>query len=124
MIGDPEDLTNEQRTELHERLVALEAQLQDALDSSQKSAAPVELDQSTMGRVSRIDAIQQQQMARASLQAARTRLAQVRAALQAVAEDTYGECRRCEEPIGYARLAARPETPFCLDCQTKRESRL
>ena len=26
-------------------------------------------------------------------------------------------CRRCEEPIGYKRLSARPESPYCLDCQ-------
>ncbi|MCK5912686.1 MAG: TraR/DksA C4-type zinc finger protein, partial [Desulfuromusa sp.] len=33
----------------------------------------------------------------------------------------YGECRMCEEPIGYPRLQVRPESPFCLECQKQAE---
>ena len=32
-------------------------------------------------------------------------------------------CRRCEEPIGFRRLQARPETPLCVACQNQRERR-
>jgi len=45
----------------------------------------------------------------------------VEAALQAIKMERYGECRRCEEPIGYSRLDVRPESPFCLDCQKQSE---
>ena len=70
-----------------------------------------------------MDAIQQQKMVEANRQRAAIRLKQVRAALRAFSSDEYGLCRRCEEPIGYARLKAQPEGPFCLDCQRSSEVR-
>jgi DnaK suppressor protein len=51
------------------------------------------------------------------------RAQQVRAALERIAAGTYGACAACEEEVGYARLKARPETPFCIACQTRRERR-
>jgi DnaK suppressor protein len=101
-------------------LRALEHELSEALSSS-RSHEPVALDQQAFGRVSRIDAIQQQQMAQAARRAQTLRLSQVRAALEALQNDEYGICRLCEEPIAPARLRARPETPLCLDCQKQRE---
>ena len=101
-------------------LRALERELSEALASS-RAHEPVELDQQAFGRVSRIDAIQQQQMAQAARRAQTLRLSQVRAALEAIENDEYGICRLCEEPIAPARLRARPESPLCLDCQRQRE---
>ena len=34
-----------------------------------------------------------------------------------IEKERYGLCRRCGDPIGYPRLKARPESPYCLDCQ-------
>ena len=62
-------------------------------------------------------------MVRANKESNRQRLKQVENALAAHRNDSYGFCRQCEEPIGYARLKARPETPFCLSCQKEFESR-
>jgi DnaK suppressor protein len=80
----------------------------------------VDLDE-PIGRLSRMDAMQQQKMAQASRRATRMRLDQVGAALANLAAGEYGLCRVCEEPIGYKRLKARPETPRCLECQRKSE---
>lgn len=92
------------------------------LDGSTDAAKPVDLDE-PIGRISRIDAIQQQQMARASREGMTLRSAQVRAALDRIADGTYGSCASCEENVGYPRLKARPETPFCIACQSGRERR-
>lgn len=102
---------------LRERLVELVAELHDTLRASAGSAAPVVLDQSSVGRLSRMDAMQQQAMAKATRRNAQLRLAQCKVALSAFDRDQYGLCRNCEEPIGYGRLSARPEAPFCLECQ-------
>ena len=45
------------------------------------------------------------------------RLRQVVQALAAIEQGRYGLCRRCEDPIAVRRLEARPESPYCLDCQ-------
>lgn len=103
------------------KLEALEAELGDALASSAEAARPVKLDQATVGRVSRIDAIQQQKMLEANRSAQRVRLHQVQAALRRLDDDEYGDCLSCGEAISAARLGARPETPFCVVCQSARE---
>ncbi len=102
---------------LRGRLVGLVAELEGSLRDSAGAAAPVVLDQSAVGRLSRMDAMQQQAMAKATRQKAQLRLTQCKVALSAFDRDEYGMCRKCEEPIGYPRLSAKPEAPFCLECQ-------
>ena len=110
------ELSEAQVAELKADLEALEIEIRDSLEAARDSAKPVELDQAAIGRVSRMDAIQQQSMAKASVEALKVRSQQVSAALRAVDKDDYGWCRKCEEPIGYRRLKAKPEAPFCLNC--------
>jgi len=115
-----EELSSTQITELQQDLLQLQRELQTLLSSSAESSRPVELDQ-PIGRLSRMDALQQQHMAKANRLWHEQRLLQVQNALKAIDRDSYGACRSCEEPVGYARLKARPETPFCLHCQEERE---
>lgn len=117
-----DDLTPVQRDELRADLEALRVELNQVLKDSSDSAKPVDLDQ-PIGRVSRIDAIQQQKMAESARRGARSRLERVQAALSALRRDEYGMCTECEEPIGYRRLKARPESKLCIECQGARERR-
>ncbi len=116
------ELTGAERRVLEERLRALREELAEALEGAGEASKPVDLDE-PIGRVSRIDAIQQQQMARAGREGLVLRAKQVQAALLRIEAGTYGECLACEEPVGFARLSARPETPFCIACQARRERR-
>lgn len=116
-LKNMEELSEEQAEILRGQLVQLVAELQDALAANAGSAEPVVLDQSTVGRLSRMDAMQQQAIAKATRQKAQLRLSQCKAALSSFDRDEYGMCRKCEEPIGYPRLSAKPEAPFCLACQ-------
>jgi DnaK suppressor protein len=50
-------------------------------------------------------------------------LAQVRGALGRLREGSYGLCEACGNPIGFARLQARPEAPLCIACQARAEKR-
>jgi DnaK suppressor protein len=68
-----------------------------------------------------MDAMQQQSMTAANRLAAEQRLQRVEAALTRVAGGTYGECLRCEEPVGFERLAVQPEAALCIACQSARE---
>ena len=112
-----EDLSETQAETLREQLVELVTELENSLQASVNTTAPVVLDQSSVGRLSRMDAMQQQAMAKATRQKAQLRLTQCKAALSAFDRDEYGLCRKCEEPIGYRRLSAKPEAPFCVQCQ-------
>ena len=116
------ELEPEELEQLQGDLRSLEQELRRQLETADAAARPVDLDE-PIGRVSRIDAIQQQSMAQANRRGAQLRLQQVRAALERLADDEYGSCAQCGEPVGFARLRVRPETPFCVGCQSQREQR-
>ena len=85
------------------------------------SIATVELDQSSVGRLSRIDALQQQAMAQNSQQRAQLTLKRIEAALLRCDDGSYGYCLQCEEPIDPRRLELDPATTLCITCAQARD---
>ncbi len=112
----------EQLATLRARLERLVRDLTEQIEGTRDAAEPVDLDE-PIGRVSRMDAIQQQSMIQANRNAARQRLSLARAALERIEADEYGECASCGEEIAPARLEASPEAALCVECQGRRESR-
>ena len=106
--------------DLRDRLVALRDELNARLTNTAEDARPVDLDQ-PIGRLSRVDAMQQQSMLAANRTAVMRRCQQVEAALRRIDEDEYGDCASCGEPIDPRRLEATPEAPLCVVCQGLRE---
>jgi len=98
----------------------LRGELQAFLAGSLEASRPVDL-AAPIGRLSRMDAMQQQSMTAANRLAAEQRLQRVEAALTRVAGDSYGDCLRCEEPVGFERLEVQPEAALCIACQSARE---
>lgn len=89
-------------------------EVQTLLLQSAEDTAPVALDQTQQGRLSRMDAMQQQAMA-AETRRRRQRLVQlIDAALKRVDEGEYGYCINCGEKIEADRLELDPATPFCI----------
>jgi len=111
-----------QVAQLRAQLVTRQQELAELLSNVGESTGPVTLDQQSVGRVSRIDAIQQQQMAIASQQKASAMLKRTELALRRIDDGEYGDCLQCGEPIAYARLQAQPFANLCIDCQSAREA--
>ncbi len=116
-------LTEEQVSELKQKLLTLLKELKEAVDLKKDSTKPVELDQPAIGRLSRMDALQHQHMAEATMRQAKLRYQAVQAALRAITAGEYGECRNCGEYISYKRLCVKPEAALCIECQSGREQR-
>ena len=106
---------------LRAQLVRQRTMLLESLAATPDAADTVELDQTRQGRLSRMDAMQQQAMAQANRSSKRTRLAAIEAALSRIDAGDYGECRECGEMIAAARLKARPEARLCIVCKTRSE---
>jgi DnaK suppressor protein len=119
----PDELTDAQRAALRDQLQHLIAELQASMDLQRESARPVVLDQTRVGRISRVDALQQQAMAAAGLRAAEARLQAAREALRRIQAGEYGWCQDCGESIGHARLVRQPEALRCLACQALLEKK-
>ncbi len=117
-----DDLNNEQIEDRRRALVSLEEELCRLLQATKEGTQVVDLDE-PIGRLTRMDAIQQQHMSAANRRSVDLRLRQVRQALELVERGEYGLCRRCDDPIGFPRLEARPESPYCLVCQDEIDRR-
>lgn len=112
----------EQKTvdELRTRLLEEQHELLAGETDRRAGAATVELDQTRTGRLSRMDALQSQEMAKASNQRATQRAQLIAAALRRIDEGEFGECRGCGEAIALRRLEADPCALFCIMCAEAR----
>ena len=111
-------MTDQQLQDFAQLLRDTQAELTGSLaDSSEE--APVSPD-SSIGRLTRQDAMQAQQMAIELRRRNRIRLQQIESALQRVEQGSYGVCLRCEEDISLARLRVRPEAILCVECAERK----
>ena len=106
---------------MRDRLLKLWAELQAIAETADESAAVVELDQTKVGRLSRMDAMQAQAMAKASSERRMQMLRRIEAALKRIDDDEYGYCKECDEPINPRRLEFDPTAVLCIDCASKLE---
>lgn len=92
------------------------AELQEIDALSEDSRRPVVLDQNSVGRLSRMDAIQQQAMAFASQGRRQHDARRIAQALSRMATGDFGYCGACGDPIGLARLRLDPTVAMCIEC--------
>ena len=100
------------RPRLEDELASLTAESAAAKDAR----APVELDQQSVGRLSRMDAMQVQAMAEETERRRQARMQAIRAALKRMDAGDYGYCVTCDEEISEKRLDLDPATATCIDC--------
>ncbi len=91
-------------------------------DTASQAADTVELDQSRVGRLSRMDALQAQAMSVEGQRRRGVMLKQIAAALTRINDEEYGYCLECGEDIAVRRLRVDPATPLCIDCANQAES--
>ncbi len=100
------------------RLFELRAELQALAEGSRDDARPVELDQQSVGRLSRMDAMQMQSMALETARRRQDMLARIEGALCRLESGDYGLCFVCGVEIASDRLAVDPTTTRCIACAT------
>ena len=83
---------------------------------SEEARAPVTLDQQSVGRLSRMDAMQQQAMAEAQERARKRDLVRIEMAERRLADGEYGWCCDCGEAIPDKRLEIDPMAEKCVRC--------
>lgn len=102
------------------RLLAMKAELESLSNLSKESRKTVTLDQQSVGRLSRMDALQQQAMANAAAQRRQHDLTRIEIALRLLENGDYGYCENCGEKIAPKRLEVDPLAVRCTPCAGKR----
>lgn len=109
-------LSPDQLSDLREELLRALSRLDRSLKTMQRTSKPVVLDQTSVGRLSRIDAMQNQGITRELQARDGARRAQIEEALRRLRAGEYGQCTGCGESIPYERLLVFPETMTCGRC--------
>jgi len=97
-------------------LLARQLELQSLDDVCKDARATVVLDQSSVGRLSRIDALQGQAMAQETSRRRDRELSQIKSALARIETENYGCCLECDEEIALKRLELNPAVAACIKC--------
>ena len=69
-----------------------------------------------IGRVSRMDAINNKSVTEAALREAEHKLRSLELHLSNIDHEDFGKCARCKQAIPAGRLAIQPESPYCVGC--------
>ncbi|MFN3727854.1 MAG: TraR/DksA family transcriptional regulator [Allosphingosinicella sp.] len=104
------------REALRAKLKGMKAELEHQEAISEADRDPVELDQTSVGRLSRIDAMQVQAMALANQQRRRSELERIRHALRRIDSEEFGYCIKCGEEIAEGRISHNPAVTTCIEC--------
>ena len=117
-------MAEQARVERNARLRAkLESMLHELLSlraATEQSRAAVTLDQQSVGRVSRIDAMQAQQLALAADRQRQAQIGRIRRALDRIEEGEFGFCVECGNEIAEGRLEIDPSAHLCIRCASLR----
>lgn len=110
------ELTNEQIQLFRNTLIENRKILTAAIEGETESSKIVTLDQGTMGRLSRMDALQVQAMNQETKLRHEEGLRNIFSALSRIDSGDYGYCLKCDELISAARLAVDPAASLCINC--------
>jgi len=97
------------------RLEELEREIREDMDANPEDSGVVDLD-SSIGRLSRMDALQNQQMALELKRRQENQLLGIENAFKRLAKGQYGLCGKCKKPIEENRLEVFPYTVTCVRC--------
>lgn len=116
-MDSPDDhLSDAQEAVLREAILAELARLERSMDTTEKALRPVALDQTAVGRLSRIDELQNQGLTRNLSERQQAKLGGLSEALRRMERGDYGRCAECGDPIPYERLEIFPEAATCVGC--------
>ena len=109
-------LTDAQIAEFREELEGQLAKLERSMTITNEALKTVELDQGAVGRLSRMDSLQNQGIAKGLRERESVRLALIQEALQRLDGGTFGVCTVCGATVRIERLFVFPESGTCAPC--------
>lgn len=108
-------MTDTQKSDLKKQINILIDKMQEDIISLEKMTEPVKPENS-LGRISRMDAINNKSVMEVSLRNKRDKLTKLRVALSNIDDEHFGQCKMCKNPIQAKRLIYMPESNRCVRC--------
>jgi len=108
-------MNQEQKELLREKIKSALSEFEQKIKDLELAAAPIG-PENAIGRVSRMDAINNKSVVEAALRNAKRKYGKLQMALKAVDKPDFGICSKCKRPIPAARLMFLPESTHCVNC--------
>ncbi|MFK7935871.1 MAG: TraR/DksA family transcriptional regulator [Saprospiraceae bacterium] len=112
-------MTTEQRAELKVKIAKTIELTKDKIIKLERDTQPISPENS-IGRISRMDAINNKSVAEAGLRSAKRKLSNLEKAYIKIDDSGFGNCAACKNPIRPARLMYMPESTRCVRCAGRR----
>ncbi|MEL6673646.1 MAG: TraR/DksA C4-type zinc finger protein [Bacteroidota bacterium] len=111
-------LSSDQNQQIKEKILLKISEVKEHIDELKELTKPIAPD-NAIGRVSRMDAINNRSVNEAALRSAKARLQKLEKALDKSEQSELGLCVSCGEPIRFERLLFMPESTQCISCARK-----
>ena len=112
-------MNQKDRDQLKEKIEKTITQTTKEIEELEELTQPISPENS-IGRVSRMDAINNKSVAEAALRSSRRKLNNLKMALSKIDDSNFGICNMCKNPIPPARLMYMPESTRCIRCADRR----
>jgi DnaK suppressor protein len=103
------------KAEIHHLITQEILKTEQKIVEYEEMSSPVSPDDA-IGRVSRMDAINNKSVTEATLRQSKDKLSKLRHALHRVDDDDFGSCKRCGKSIPVMRVVLMPQSPYCVNC--------
>lgn len=103
------------RKELKEKITIAISTLSHDIEELKELVKPI-APENAIGRISRMDAINNKSINEAALRKASIRLVALKEALEKINDEDFGKCASCGEAIPIGRLLLRPQSKACVKC--------
>ena len=108
-------MTTEDRAILKEKIKTALVKTSKEIEDLEELTKPISPENS-IGRISRMDAINNKSVSEAALRSSRRKLSQLKISLSKIDDVNFGSCSVCKNPIQPARLMFMPESACCVRC--------
>ena len=108
-------LSESERKTIKEKIESTLKELEIQITQLEQDTQPISPENS-LGRVSRMDAINNKGVSEAALRGRKDKLNKLKIALTKVGDEKFGICDRCSNPIALPRLMFMPESDYCVHC--------
>ena len=105
------DEKNKIRTKLADEIKETRTKVSKYLELSQPISP-----ENAIGRISRMDAINNKSVLEAALREAQSKLIQLKNIIKKIESSDFGLCKICKKNIPFGRLMIRPESELCVNC--------
>ena len=107
-----------QKSQIKEIEIQLQLELkmtQEKIDNYTELCRPI-APENSIGRISRMDAINNKSVVEAALREAKKKMQQLKLMKIKIKDQDFGNCMKCKQPIPFGRLVLRPHSKFCVNC--------